>query len=181
MNRIISILLIAYSMLLVSCRSELKNPHEIDPIYKAVHEQVSQSESRIATELKTIEDAQAAYDKTDPLTYQRVVARRDLEAAKRRLSSLRQENDYLKIRLKRREIEDKINYKIAFHANKEWPDPAEYEAYLVHERLTNASRSWSDRVPKLDDRIKAAWPKDAPKAAIENKEASAKEESGSGE
>lgn len=156
----------------------MKNPHEIDPIYKAIHEQVSQSDAKIAATTKAIEDAQIAYDKTEPQTHQRVIAKRDLESTKARLSSLQQENDYLKIRLKRREIEDKINYKISFQKNLNWPDPAEYEAYLVHERLANASRKWDERVPKLEDRIKEAWKKSGSKASKEEKQASAQEEGG---
>jgi hypothetical protein len=158
------------------CKSQMSSPHEVDPIYRSLHEDFSSSEAKLAAQKKSVEDLRVAYNKTEPLTYERVVAKRDLESAVNTLTSLEQENTYLKLRMDRREAEDRINYKKAFREDKPWPDPNEYSAYLVNQRLLKASKNWSERVPKLEDRIKEAWKKPDVKKAGE-KQASQKGES----
>ncbi|MCB0350510.1 MAG: hypothetical protein KDD38_04965, partial [Bdellovibrionales bacterium] len=56
--------------------------------------------------------------------------------------------EYLKIREIERKFDDYKTYEAAFKAEKPWPPPEEYKAYLKNKELNNASRNWSDRVPR---------------------------------
>src|SRR5690349_8991261 len=96
---------------IAGCRSQLSEPHLIDPIYKSLHDQYGVSKSKLDAQKKSVEDLKLAFAKTSPLTYERVVAKRDLQTAMTTLSSLEQDTAYLEIRMKRREAEDRINYK----------------------------------------------------------------------
>ncbi len=140
------------------CNRPDPNPHFMDPIYKHLGERVSQTKSQLDTEIKALEEAEKTLAKTQPLTHERKVAERDVQSIRKRIEGLRQEFDYLSIRLERRLVEDKVNYRLAFEKGEAWPDPEEYKAYLTTLRLNQASKNWNERVPKLQDRILAAWP-----------------------
>lgn len=152
------IFIIFFVIPLFGCNRPDPNPHLFDPIFKHLGEEVSQTKSRLETEVKALEEAEKALAKTQPLTHERRVAERDVQSIKKKVDLLGQEFDYLSIRLERREVEDRANYRRAFDKGESWPDPEEYKAYLTTLRLNSASRNWNERVPKLHDRILAAWP-----------------------
>ena len=56
---------------------------------------------------------------------------------------------YLEIRTNRRKVEARRSYRLAFKADKPWPDSNEYKKYVTHKRLRSAPRNWNYRVPKL--------------------------------
>lgn len=153
---------------ILGCKSEEPNPELRDPIYKFLLEKQSQLKSALEGEIKKVEEAEIALEKTDPLTPERKAAIRDLQLAKKRRDRMVQEKLYLDIRAERRRVEGRRDYKIAFHADKPWPDPAEFEHFQTNMRLRTAPRQWDARVPKLQDRILKAWP---PPSAVAKKEA----------
>ncbi len=153
-------LILMISLLLVAaCRRENTNPELIDPIYRFLQTEVSTLKGAAEEEKKKIGEAESAYKKTDALTHERKLAVKDLEAAKRSLSKILQDQVYMTIRLERRRVEGRRDYKAAFKAEKSWPDPSEYQQFLTQHRLRTASRQWEGRVPRLHDRILAAWPR----------------------
>jgi hypothetical protein len=159
----------------LGCKRRDPNPELRDPIFKFLTEQLGGLKTELENEVKKIEEAEKVYAKTAPLTYERKVALRDLEAARRRAAALRQEKEYIEIRTERRRVEGRRDYSIAFAADQEWPDPKEFEHFLAHQRLRTAPRKWDARVPKLNDRILAAWPKPDPKAKEKAEQSAAQE------
>lgn len=160
------ILMISLALFLLGCTREDPNPETRDPIYKFLQTEYSTLKGAFDVERKKIEEAEKALAKTEPLTHERKLALRDLESAKRRLAKIEQDAAYIEIRAARRKVEARRDYKLAFLAGKQdqWPDPKEYEHFMTQHRLRTASRQWDARVPKLHDRILAAWPKPDPKA-----------------
>ena len=147
-------------LLLSACRKEEPNPESLDPIYSDLIKRNAEDESQIAEEkkklLKALDDVQAALPNTLDLKN----ALRDKTHALQTIDHLEQKIHFAKIRIERRRVEDKINYHDAFVANKDWPDRAEYQAYLTNQRLAEAPRNWDAHLPKLFDRKPAAKPKE---------------------
>jgi hypothetical protein len=169
------ILMTILIMSTLACKRRDPNPEFRDPIYRFLLEQSTGLKSSLESEFKKVEEAEKAYAKTEPLTHERKLALRDLESSRRLIAIAHQQIDYLDIRTERRRVESRRSYKIAFDADKDWPDPKEFEYFMAEHRLRTAPRKWDARVPRLQDRILAAWPKPDPKAK-KQEEAQAPEE-----
>ncbi|MCB0364235.1 MAG: hypothetical protein H6624_14045 [Bdellovibrionaceae bacterium] len=83
------------------------------------------------------------------------VARKKISSSAKKITYYTQMTNYYRIRAERRRVEGRRAYSIAFDNGESWPDPKEYQLYLVNKRLREAPRSWSVRVPKMTDRFVA--------------------------
>ena len=140
-----SILAIAIS----GCKKEEPNPELLDPIYSDLSKDLTVIDAAKEESEKNLEADKKSLEKSPPRTIERRNAEEDLLKEQGRFEHINQLLEYYKIRVARRLVESRRNYKLAFQADKAWPDPQEYEAYKVNKRLMNASKNWSDRVPKF--------------------------------
>jgi len=86
------------------------------------------------------------------------VARKKITDNSKKIIQYRQMTTYYRIRSQRRKVEGRRSYRIAFEKGQDWPNPKEYQSYLVNKRLREASRNWSARVPKMVDRYTSSLP-----------------------
>lgn len=142
------------SVVITGCTKEDPIPEERDPIFKDL-------EKRKAEHAKMQEDAQAKLielreklEKAEPNTIEKKDIEKELAKFRAQLLDHDQWSRYYRIRAERRRLVDRLAYKEAFAAKKEWPDPREYSDYLVNRRLVESSRNWATRVPRLQDRLK---------------------------
>ncbi|OFZ16667.1 MAG: hypothetical protein A2Z20_01070 [Bdellovibrionales bacterium RBG_16_40_8] len=149
-THILTISLAVFFIASSGCRFKNSSPHLLDPIYLDLEKELRATEQQIGEVKKKIESAKDDFGKSQPRTIERVNSMNDLGKAEKMLIRLQEMQEFYNIRLKRREVEDKINYEKAFADNADWPDKKEFEAYLVNKKLMNASRNWNLRVPKKE-------------------------------
>lgn len=146
--RIMTRLLIALAILtLVSCNKPLSNPEEIDPIYKDLQSELSNSEKDYAETLKKAEEAQLRLKDIVPQRGQTRKFYGDYHNAKNIAEKARQKMEFYRERVSSRKFEARGAYIRAFESKKDWPDPQEYDAYLASKRASSGSRNWRDRYP----------------------------------
>jgi hypothetical protein len=147
--RILISLAMLMAILITGCRHEEPNPELIDPIYSDLNKDyLGISAAREESE-KNLEGFKKDLEKAPARTLEKRNAEEDIQKEQNRLDRLTQLEEYFKIRVERRKVEARRDYKLAFIDNKNWPDPKEYEAYMVNKHLVHASKNWNDRVPKL--------------------------------
>lgn len=138
---------------LLGCKKEHPNPEQLDPIYKELTQKASEASKALENELQKRAELERVIPSLLPNTIDLKNTRRELQQAERAIVALRQQHKYYEIRAERRRVEGRRAYKIAFQNNEEWPKPEEYQAYLASKRLQEASLNWSERVPKLHQRV----------------------------
>lgn len=132
-----------------ACRSENPNPEQLDPIYKDLVKTYKDYSEKLTDAKAQVEQAQADLSSAKVGSKEKVVAKRDLAAAKENLLNYQQLSQFYKIRSERRRVEGRRQYRISFQKGEDWPDPNEYQQYLVHKKLRASPRAWETRVPKL--------------------------------
>lgn len=140
---------------LVGCKSEDKEPHLRDPIYNDLKREADAYTAAAQAEEAKIQKLEEDYNKAEVRTIDRKTIANDLYKAKESHKKALQMAEYYKIKVKLREAEARIQYKKAFLAGKDWPDPQEFESYKLHKQLQHNSRNWSDRLPKKNQAIEA--------------------------
>ncbi len=157
-NQVFRSLLILSWLLIstVACKSEHPNPELLDPIYLDMKSSRDRLEKELEAEIKARELAAETIQATAPNTIELKLARKEWQTATEKVDFLRQKLHFEKIRTKRRYVEARRDYKIAFEAGSEWPDPNEFSNYKANKRLKEASRDWNRRVPRLSSRIPAS-------------------------
>ena len=156
---------------LSACNRPIAEPEELDPIYKDLVQTLQKEQSKLAEQEKLQADAREGLAKAETGSIQAKILKKDYSLATQNIQKIKQRVKYLEIRVERRKFTDRMTYKHSFEAKKEWPDPNEYSEYLVNKRLNEASRHWSDRVPRLNDRYPSS--KLEPKTESEGAEAPA--------
>jgi hypothetical protein len=151
MLKLLSFILIFFS--LVSCKTENPNPELLDPIYKDLVKEANNYKKQYEEQKKILEGLNKDLEKTTPRSLEKKLVLRDLKKVKPLIPKYRQLADFYSIRAKRRKIVARQAYREAFQQDKDWPDPEEYESYLVQKRLRAVNLNWGARVPKLKDRI----------------------------
>ena len=147
-SRIICIIIFS-TMALFGCRKEEPNPEILDPVYQDLAKELAGLKSAKDEAEKAVEAAQKAVNKAPTRTMERRESEDDLHKAEGNLARLTQVVAFYELRVERRRVEARRDYKIAFAAEKPWPDPKEFEAYVINKRLSRASKNWADRVPKF--------------------------------
>lgn len=140
------------------CSKQDPSPEHRDPIYSYFLGKISKATAEVEARSKELEEVEKQFRSSDPNTIERKDALRKIEKNRRMKSRAEQWREFYKIRAERRRVEGRRAYKLAFEEGKDWPDPKEFERFMASQRLSESSRNWSERVPKLQDRISAAWP-----------------------
>lgn len=153
---------------LCGCSKEDPHPEARDPIYADLVRRLTEHQKAVDEAKGKITELTDSLEKAEPNTIEKRDIERDLAKYKHQLLDSDQWARYYKIRSERRRIVDKIVYREAFAAGKEWPDPHEYSDYLTNRRLVEINRNWNARVPKLSDRLPSST-KAAAKPAPEGK------------
>lgn len=143
------LLLLMTILFLASCRREDPNPELSDRIYQDLQREVVDIGGLIDAATKKKEEATKDLAKSGVRTMERKNAQIEIRKQDMIIQKLSELKEYYEIRAKMRLHEGRRLYRIAFQEGKVWPDPKEYEAYLVNKRLRAASRNWNDRVPKI--------------------------------
>lgn len=164
------VMLILCLLTLAGCKSEDPNPELSDPIYKFLVDQGNTLRPALETERKKLEESESALSKMDVNTAERKQEQKNIQHSRELITRLQQEVDYNEIRRERRRVESRRSYKIAYSKGEIWPKPEEFDHFMTQQRLRSASLDWGKRVPKLQDRINAAWPKPDSKAKKAEKE-----------
>ena len=149
-------LLLVFS--LSSCRSRDPNPELKDPIFKDLTTLHKDYEKKLKEELKTQEENKKELELAGANGMDLKVARKKIASTAKKITHYGQMTNYFRIRAERRKVEGRRAYSIAFEKGEDWPNPTEYQMYLVNKRLREAPRSWSTRVPKMIDRFVAQKP-----------------------
>ena len=142
------------SMLLLAlvcsgCSRPNPNPELQDKIYLDLKARAKKVDGDFASETKHLETLRTELAKSQPNTTQRKIIQNDISTAIGKITKYKQLAEYLKIRTERRLIDDQVNYKEAFAKSQAWPDPKEYQEYLVHKRLRETNLDWNTHVPHL--------------------------------
>lgn len=138
------------SLVLSGCKKPMENPETRDPIYSALLSDKSAYKGAAEAEKKTIAELEAEIAKLGPRDQIKKPKIRELYTRKKNLEQMEQQALYFEIRAEQRKAHAREEYLKAFHADKPWPDPAEFEAYKRAKKLRQASKNWDDRVPKSD-------------------------------
>lgn len=158
MNRRLQLLFFTIVIICAGCRREESNPEKFDLIYSDLLKVQAEKTSALEAEKKKVIEAQKDLAEALPNTIDLKNAQRDLASAKTNVRKLEQQVQYISIRTKRRLVETRLSYHLAFIQGKEkdWPDQGEFEQYATNSRLQNAPRHWGARVPKLFNRKPSA-------------------------
>jgi len=143
---------------LTSCRSQDPNPELKDPIYKDLSSLAKQYSRKLREALETQEKNFKELSEAGSNKMNLKVARKKITDNGKKIVQYRQMAAYYRIRSERRKVEGRRAYRIAFEKEQGWPDPREYQSYLINKRLREASRNWSARVPKMVDRYTSSLP-----------------------
>lgn len=138
-------------MTILGCKSEDKTPHLRDPIYLDLKKSHDQASAVVELTTKQIEELESDYSKAEVRTIDRKTIQKELLDARKAYQTALQMREYYKAKLKLREAEAKISYKRAFLKNDPWPDPNEYESYLLQKRLNEIPRNWSERLKNMGE------------------------------
>ena len=154
MRRLVLVALsIIASTFLTGCEKEDPIPEERDPIYKDLQKKESDYKKAYEENKAKIAEAMEKLEKIEPHSIEKKEVLRDLANFRRLALEGQQLSQYYRIRAERRKYVDRIEYKNAFRAKKEWPNPSDYSDYLKNNHLAQAPRNWNARVPKLQSRL----------------------------
>ncbi len=135
------------------CRTKEKNPELLDPIYRDLQSLLTEYSKTVIDTEKEVLSLQNEIKDSEPNTKELHQARKKLREAQGKLVKAKQMTRYMEIRVERRRVEDLRSYSIAFEQEQEWPNPAEYSAYLANKKLGSSRLQWDARVPKLHARL----------------------------
>ncbi len=155
MNIRIVCLVILMSFLVLGCRKEEPNPEIMDPVYLDLAKDLVAAKVAKEESEKALDGFRKTLVKTQTRTIERRNAEENIQKEEDKLTRLNQAVEFFEIRTERRKVETRRAYKIAFAADQPWPDPKEASAYQLNKKMSQASKNWSDRVPKFS---KAAVP-----------------------
>lgn len=149
-HRILSVyMLLTCFFLIVGCKKENPNPELLDPIYQDLISVRKTAEKDLKDAMKKLEGIEKDYKTTEPRSLSRKTVYKDLLNTRKKVKFLEQRLKFTEIRVKRRKVEGRRKYRIAFQKGEVWPDPKEYEYYKQYNKLKNADLNWNKRVPKL--------------------------------
>ena len=157
MEQVRFLTLLTLCLSLIACRSEDPNPELRDPIYSGLNSELGKAKSAFEAGQKRILEVEQQIASAQTGSQELKMARRNLIEAKKKLVYLEQTYEYLKIRTEHRKYAARREYRLAFYAKKEWPNPQDSRHLATHLALRSAPRSWDQRVPKLNDRITNVW------------------------
>jgi hypothetical protein len=132
---------------LIGCKSELKDPHLIDPIYIDLSKEQTLFENLVKKEEKNYAAATIEYKNSAVGDLERKIQAREMEKANQKLTKYRQMAEYYRIKAELRRAYAKKEYRQAFEKGEEWPPRGDAKAYFVNKNLRLVPKRWSARVP----------------------------------
>ncbi len=139
---------------LIGCHKPLTTPEELDPIYKEWLADYENTEKKIEEQKKIIEEFPEKFEHIVPQTGQTRKIYKEYYQAKNQLDALKQKALYYELAAKSRKYEARKLYLEAFEAEKEWPDPKEYEEFKLNKQVQSVNLSWRQRYPAEVNRHK---------------------------
>jgi hypothetical protein len=149
--RLINLIILSLIFVLIGCKSEDPAPELRDPIYNDLNKKLKESEDSLKKSSDKIISLEKDYNSQEPRTIDRKTSQKELFAEQQKVIRLTQEVEYYRIAVLKRKAESQIIYKRAFAADKEWPDPKEYESYQLNQKMRETPRNWNIRIPKLQN------------------------------
>lgn len=137
------LLLLFLTILSVACNKPDPNPELRDGIYLDFKAQLAEAQKNLAGAQKTLEEHKVTLEKVKPQTGQIKYAQKRYWDAQRQIDKYQQQEKYWRIRIQERERFAKKDYLKAFRQGKTWPDPKEYEEYMVQKRLQTIPPQWN--------------------------------------
>lgn len=153
-------------LIVTSCSKPDPHPELKDPIYSDLQSILDTTTKTLETEKKKLEDTQKELESVTPQTGEIKHVQHKMTESQSLINRLEQEKQYLQIKIEQRRIDDVLSYNKSFKLNKPWPNPAEYEAYRIQQKLRNAKKTWD-----VKDRMKQAGI--SPSGANKNKSSGA--------
>jgi hypothetical protein len=138
---------------LSGCTSENPEPEKMDPMFAEFEKRIEAYKKDVEEQTAKIKGFREALAKAEPNSIERKDILRDLEKARRKLLDSEQWLKFYTIRMKRKLVVDRVEYKRALAEGNQWPVKSEYSDYQLNRRLVESSRNWATRVPKLQDRV----------------------------
>jgi hypothetical protein len=166
---------LSFLLFLGACSKEDLQPEIRDPIYNDLTARTKTLDEEVKSLTEKLTTLKIDIQKAEPNTLTKREIERDLRKHQKMLREAEQALTYYRIRLDRRKLVDKLTYKSAYLAGKEWPDPSEFRHYQTSLRLREANRNWGARVPRLADRTPASLNKDNKTAVPRQPEGQAEE------
>lgn len=146
LQRSILIILSVFTLsVLIGCNKPNPHPETLDPIYSDLVKLQKDAEGQLAARKKDLETFEVEAKAAKPQTGQIKYAMKRVNETRAEINRLSQLVDYYGIKIDSRKEYAFKEYMRAFKEKKPWPDPKEYEEYLVQRRLEKASRTWSQK------------------------------------
>lgn len=144
------------------CDKRLEQPETIDPVYQSYVADQNAAIAAVAEMTKRLEDSKKQFDATKPGDKMKIQLKREVFQQEAALKILEQRELYQTLLVKKRADEARQEYDRAYRNKEEWPNPDSLKRHQANQRLKNAPRNWSARVPKP-----GAKPATPPPAAAE--------------
>lgn len=141
--RVISLLFI--SLFLFACNKPLSNPELSDPIYSDLSSMLASTTQAIVAEKATLMGHEKALQEVVPQSGQIKYAEKRVKESKERINRLEQERLYLELKLNNRKRVSQSSYAKAFEKGEPWPNPKEWESYLLEKKFRSAKKDWDVR------------------------------------
>ena len=132
------------------CSRPNPTPEILDPIYADLNQKTALSKAEAEKTKKELETAREDFSKLQPRDPSRKKALQDIKKKEDLLVQLEQQSLYYEIRAEKRREHARQEYSKAYEADKPWPNPDDFAAYKLSEKLRTAPRDWGTRVPKTD-------------------------------
>jgi hypothetical protein len=143
---------LSFMFFLGACSKEDPQPEIRDPIYNDLASRTKTLDEDVKSLTEKLTSLKINVQNAEPNTLAGREVARDLRKHQKMLREAVQALTYYRIRLDRRKLVDKLTYRDAYLARREWPDPSEFRHYQISLRLKEANRNWGARVPRLADR-----------------------------
>ncbi len=127
---------------LASCHRQNPYPELNDPIYEDLFHSLQAKTHDLAEAKKKLAAIKKELVATRPRTIDRANDKLLLKKEQVIYQRLLQTVAYDKIRTKRRQIDDRVSYKLAFLQGKPWPNPKEYQRYLLSKKMSHSVHNW---------------------------------------
>lgn len=136
--------------LLSGCSRPNPTPELKDPIFLDLSNRGALAKAASESVKEEIKTLRADLEALPPRDSSRRKLLQDLTQKETRLMVADQEALYFEIRAQQRKEYARKEYLEAFHADRPWPNPEDYETYKAQRRLQDSPREWNSRHKKTD-------------------------------
>lgn len=144
-----ALIILAYSLISVSCEKMLESPELVDPIYLDLLVQAKSMETLAIEEKKKVEELQKEIEKLPNQSGLKQKLEKKIFASQHKVDQSSQMSKYYKLSALKRKREIRKYYPIIFSKRESWPQNDVKKQYDAHKRLLNAPKLWDQRIPKL--------------------------------